>query len=74
MTDPYRCPACERPVTAEKQWTTFPYGAGTRLVELPVELNVFSCVCGEQFLDHTAEDAKEDAIRRWLEGRSESPR
>ena len=69
-TEPIACPRCSGTLSPQKTLTTFPHGAGSHVVELEVELEVFTCsACGEQLLDHTAETAKEDAVRRWLGSR-----
>lgn len=62
------CPFCtEDAVTTSLQETTFPYRSGASQVEVPVTLKVFSCEsCGEEFLDHESEDAKQAAIQNLL--------
>jgi YgiT-type zinc finger domain-containing protein len=75
MTEPLECPRCGGVVTSELTDTTFPYGGGSHIVELPVQLNVYTCAgCGGRFLDDTAQKAKDEAVRRWLGSNPDPPR
>jgi putative zinc finger/helix-turn-helix YgiT family protein len=62
------CPSCgSRDVRTRVETERFPYGEGRDAAELEVEIPVRSCfLCGFQFTDAAADDARELAIRRHL--------
>lgn len=66
MTD--TCPECSaQKVTNRPHRLAFDYAAHKGMVSLEANVTLFRCAgCGFSFLDHTAEEAKDDAVRNFL--------
>lgn len=64
-----KCPACGgESLTSKIEETSFVYGTGTKTANLTCSVPVHSCrSCGFEFTDDKAEDARDLAVRRYLQ-------
>lgn len=62
------CPECSaQKVTHRPHCLTFDYAGPSGRVELRADVQMFQCGgCGFSFLDHTAETAKDEAVKAYL--------
>ena len=69
------CPSCGvHSVSSRSEDRPFPYGQGDRQVDLTARVVVHSCgSCGFQFLDGSAEDARQEAVCRHLGAMGRKP-